>query len=366
MCSIRAQGGRFFLEASMESRFRSLAGRLRARLSLGAALLLFSGILIAQDSAELNSLLGHVRPGTPYDAVAVTQAFESTVRRNPENAVRLLQRAANFGDLSAQTSLGYLYAIGEGVPKDDEQALRWFQRAAVEHYAPAEYDLGLMLLQPGIHYDEKTGANWLSRAAQQGLAPAQVNLAILHVKGIGVAHDESKARRLLKKAAGQHFAPAEFLLGNMYESGVGGKKDPGEAARLYRKAAERGHAQAQNNLAGLYRDGLGVVRNVGEAIKWYRLAASQGEPTSYSNLMHVYADGRDIAPNYGEAYRWALLALENRSPYSKPITDEFLDSLTNRISPEDRTRIEAEVQHWMNEHPRRANTLKTAANRPSK
>ena len=86
----------------MESRFRSLAGMLRPHLALGAALLLSSGLVIAQDSAELDSLLGHLRPGTPYDAIAVTQAFESTVSRNPQSAARLLQKAANLWAGAAQ------------------------------------------------------------------------------------------------------------------------------------------------------------------------------------------------------------------------------------------------------------------------
>lgn len=348
----------------MASHLRFLAGALRARLSLSIGLLLLSGTLVAQDSAELNSLLGQVPHGSAYEAL--THAFDLKVSDNPANAVRLLQRAANLGHCGAQTSLGYLYAMGTGVPKDEEQALRWFQRAAVEHYAPAEYDLGLMLMQPGIHHDEKAGADWLGKAAQRGLAPAQANLAMLYVRGIGVARNESEARRLLKKAANQHFAPGEFLLGLAYESGVGGKKDPEKAARWYRKAAEQGHAQAQNNLAGLYRNGIGVTRNIEEAIKWYRLAANQGEPTSYSNLMRVYADGRYLAPNYSEAYRWALIAVQNPSPFSSPIPDDFMEFLRARLSPGDRTRIEAEVQHWMNEHPRRANTLQAAANGLSK
>jgi TPR repeat protein len=350
----------------MASHFRFVAAAPRPRLSLAVGLLLFSGTLVAQDSAELDSLLGKIPRGSHYDAVAMTHAFDLKVSRNPENAVRFLQEAANLGDPSAQTSLGYLYAMGTGVPKDQEQALRWFQRAAAEHYAPAAYDLGLMLLEPGIHHDEKAGADWLSRAAQRGLAPAQTNLAILYVKGIGVARNESEARRLAKKAADQHFAPAEFLLGAMYESGTGGKKDAGEAAHWYRKAAEQGHAQAENNLAGLYLDGVGVSRNIEEAIKWYKLAANQGEPTSYSNLMHVYADGREVTTNYQEAYRWALLAVQHPSAFLPPISDEFIESLRARISTEERTRIEADVHHWMSEHPARANTLQAAASWPSR
>ncbi|HEX7962481.1 MAG TPA: hypothetical protein VF493_21385, partial [Terriglobales bacterium] len=96
----------------MASHFRFPAAALRPRLSLAVGLLLFSGTLVAQDSAELNSLLGKIPRGSHYDAVAVTHAFDLKVSRNPEDAVRFLQGAANLGDPSAQTSLGYLYAMG--------------------------------------------------------------------------------------------------------------------------------------------------------------------------------------------------------------------------------------------------------------
>src|SRR5205823_11905543 len=113
-----------------------------------------------------------------------------------------------------------------------------------------------------------------------------------------------------------------------------------------------------NNLAGLYRDGVGVGRDINEALKWYRLAAERGERTSYSNLMHVYADGRDLPPNYGEAYRWALLAVQNPSPFSRPISKEFIDSLSSRLLAEDRSRIETETQNWIHEHPAGPDSLK--------
>ena len=274
------------MESSLS--FRCIGGPLRPNLLYVVGSLLLSHILLAQDRAELNALLEPVPHGTPYNERTITTAFDSRVSRDPQNAVRLLLNAANTGDPGAQTSLGYLYAKGKAVPKDEEQALRWFQRAAADNYAPAQYDLGLLLLQAGAHHDENAAVRWLTRAAQQGLAPAQVNLGILYVRGIGVVRDEAEALRWFRKAGKQRFAYAEFLLGMAYEGGNGVKRDFTEAVRWYHKAAEQGHAQAQNNLAGLYRDGVGVAKNVNEALKWYRSAAEQGESTSYSNYAPLF------------------------------------------------------------------------------
>src|SRR5215510_5144385 len=171
-----------FWRQNMESSrsLRSLVGILLPKTLFLLALSWLPSILAAQDSSELNSLLERIPNGTPFDALKVTRAFDSRVSRDPQKAVRLLLKAANLGDSGAQTSLGYLYALGAVVPKDEEQAFRWFQRAATDNYAPAQYDLGLLMLQPGMHHDEKAGARWLTRAAQQGLAPARVNLGILY------------------------------------------------------------------------------------------------------------------------------------------------------------------------------------------
>ena len=46
------------------------------------------------------------------------------------------------GDASAQFSLGFAYATGEGVPQDDAQAVAWFRQAADQGHAASreEYE----------------------------------------------------------------------------------------------------------------------------------------------------------------------------------------------------------------------------------
>ena len=45
-------------------------------------------------------------------------------------AVRWYQMAAEQGYARAQYNLGVMYADGEGVPEDDAEAVRWYQMAA--------------------------------------------------------------------------------------------------------------------------------------------------------------------------------------------------------------------------------------------
>ena len=53
--------------------------------------------------------------------------FKRTNRTNAENdqeAVKWFRLAAEQGDADAQYNLGYMYALGEGVAKNDQEAVK--------------------------------------------------------------------------------------------------------------------------------------------------------------------------------------------------------------------------------------------------
>lgn len=50
-----------------------------------------------------------------------------------------LQYDAEQGDASAQYKLGRMYANGEGVPRNDTEAVNWFRKAAEQGLADAPF-----------------------------------------------------------------------------------------------------------------------------------------------------------------------------------------------------------------------------------
>jgi len=44
--------------------------------------------------------------------------------------IAFIKEAAEQGDAYAQHSLGMAYGYGEGVPEDDEEAVKWYRKAA--------------------------------------------------------------------------------------------------------------------------------------------------------------------------------------------------------------------------------------------
>ena len=53
-----------------------------------------------------------------------------------------LVRCAEQGNAGAQSSLGWIYANGEGVPEDDAEAARWYRLAAEQGDYSAQGNLG--------------------------------------------------------------------------------------------------------------------------------------------------------------------------------------------------------------------------------
>ena len=76
------------------------------------------------------SLLPQAMAATPADVAR--KSFQETKAKAEE------------GDVKAQYNLGYMYANGQGVPKDAAEAYKWYRKAADQGSAPAQYNLGYM------------------------------------------------------------------------------------------------------------------------------------------------------------------------------------------------------------------------------
>jgi Sel1 repeat len=62
-----------------------------------------------------------------------------------------------------------MYAQGQGVPKDNAEAVRWYRKAVDQNYAPAEYNLGRMYYYgQGVSQDRIEARHLLIKAADQG------------------------------------------------------------------------------------------------------------------------------------------------------------------------------------------------------
>ena len=92
-----------------------------------------------------------------------------------------------------------------------------------------------------MNVDEAQALAWFQKAADQGIAGAQFNLGFMYADGRGVAKDERKAVELFQKAAAQQDAGALLFLGNMYRDRRGVVRDESNentAVECYRQGLQ--------------------------------------------------------------------------------------------------------------------------------
>ena len=79
---------------------------------------------------------------------------------------------------------------GDGVPQDFAEAVKWYNKAAVQGHASAQSNLGVMYVNGhGVSKDYTEAVKWYSKAAEQGDASAQFNLGDMHANGHGISKD---------------------------------------------------------------------------------------------------------------------------------------------------------------------------------
>ena len=219
--------------------------------------------------------------GTPSDALQETP----TLQQITEVRIR-----AEEGDAAAQVTLGSMYVAGRGVPEDQGEAARWYQRAA-----------------------------------EQGDVAAQVNLEEFYAARERVARDEAAA-------------------GVWYRRAV---------AWWFRLAAERGWAGAQATLGGWYLRGWGVPQDGLLAIRWYRRAAEQGSIAAQASLADVFAEGRGIVPqDEVQAHVWFNVAAAQASGEDRARYEAARDAITERLTSDRLAEAQRLAHEWEAAHAR--------------
>ena len=130
----------------------------------------------------------------PAAAQTVDAAVEAYKRGDYATALAGFQNDAEQGHATTQFNLGRMYANGEGVPKDDAEAVRWVRLAAEQGYAAAQSNLGRMYANgEGVPDDDAEVVRWFRLGAEQGYAAAHFNLGRMYDNGEGVPEDDVTA-----------------------------------------------------------------------------------------------------------------------------------------------------------------------------
>jgi len=87
-----------------------------------------------------------------------------------------------------------MYRLGHGVLKNEQIAVTWYRKAAMQGHDDAQHKLGIMYDSGhGVVKDGQQATAWYRRAADQGHADAQYDLGVSYAKGEGVPRNDSMA-----------------------------------------------------------------------------------------------------------------------------------------------------------------------------
>ncbi|MDR3269651.1 MAG: hypothetical protein LBT83_11380 [Tannerella sp.] len=142
------------------------------------------------------------------ESVEPDEMTETCAVREPEPAepdtVCQLRIQAEQGNAKAQNNLGFLYEMGQDVPQDDIEAVKWYLKAATQGNATAQYNLANHYAWGrGVLCSNEEAAKWYLEAANKGVLNAMNNLGSMYAIGRGVEKNESEAVKWFRKAAGQ-------------------------------------------------------------------------------------------------------------------------------------------------------------------
>lgn len=192
--------------------------------------------------------------------------FSAYKRGQKQEAVEAYRYAAEKGQVGARWKLARMYAEGDGVPRNDYEAFKFFSAVVQQEVRPGSSDEAYVsdaLLALG---------NYL-RTGIPG-SPVEANPA--------AAHDY-----FLRAAATYRNADAQYELGRMFLSGEGGTRNVQQAGRWLQLAAEKEHAAAQATLGNLLFQSGKVVR--GLALMTAALERAKPSDVGWIRAMHEEA-----------------------------------------------------------------------------
>lgn len=222
----------------------------------------------------------------------LNEANQSYKNKQYQAAIEQYLPIAKSGSAEAQTRLGVIYTLGQGVKTDYKEAFRWFEQAKTANHPEATYWYGIFLLNGyGVEKSPEKSLTWFEIAANQGYVEAKNVLGIMYMEGIGVKRDYATAFKWNTQAAKAGNPTAMYNLGQQYEKGAGTIQDDKQSIYWYSSSAQQGHMFAEFEMGYAYEYGIGgLIKDLNQAIDWYRKAANKRSAPAQYNLANIFIE----------------------------------------------------------------------------
>ncbi len=197
---------------------------------------------------------------------------------------------AEQGDAEAQYQIGKWYTDLSLISKknEEENAVKWYLRAAEQSHTNAERCLGdCYYVGRGVAKDYEEAVIWYRKAAEKGDVEAIYNIGKCYFEGKGVKQSCEDAISWYLKGDDQGDSMCQVEIGNCYYIGNGVKQNYEEAVKWYLKALKPDcpfppKCKIRYRLADCYRLGIGVKKDLVKAEEWQK-SAKEAEGWDYED-----------------------------------------------------------------------------------
>lgn len=197
-----------------------------------------------------------------------------------------LMVAANKGEAQAQFEIAERYETADGVIRDDELAIEWYERAAIQGHTDAKSAIQRLR-------NDGRDVRSIRKAAEMGFASSQCTLGLMYLDGIGVKADREKAIQWLEKSAEQGFVKAKFELENIDSPRVIGNQDVNNENEQLFRAASVGSIESEEML----------IKRIGE-LSYLEHQAKRGVQNCQFRLGKIYFDAEQKHGSLDAASHW--------------------------------------------------------------
>lgn len=243
---------------------------------------------------------------------------EELAREKEAARIEELRKKAEAGDAEAQSSMGDYYANLNSkelqTREDDLEAMRWYEKAALQGDSPSMYVLGDFFYLEGrtVDKDMDQALYWLKKSAALNNPQAEMVLGYLYEQGKDVEKDWAKARYWYQRAVDHQWPMAKFGLER-----VGGAD--GAGLRRAEVDSDEDLAKVETGKGDYYADPNGGHFDAELAKQWYASAAKRGSVEAMAKLGDVFDsdcggvlnDPSEDEPNCKQALYWYTQAAVN-------------------------------------------------------
>jgi TPR repeat protein len=276
-----------------------------------------SAALWYRKAAEQGSAVAQNRLGVMYSA-------GQGVEKSKAEALKWYQKAARQKYTTAMFNLGTTYYNGDGVAVDIAGAYAWFllaqemgSNAAADAAKRTDSEINPFerldafskigdMYEKGeeLPRDHNEATKWYRRAADGGSNGAAIKLANFSLTDAG-GNDYAEGRHWCELAAKRQSAAGAYCMGLLFERGMGVKQDLAQAAKWYTDAGALGQGLALFRLGEMYWKGIGVKQDKELAYAYILLASGDVQDAKRDrSLLEQEMDRKQVERGRKKALEW--------------------------------------------------------------